>query len=462
MSDLEGLANLLLDQGLPEGEIVERLKLEIETFKRLSGEASRRLAEAVLAEVKQSRVKPSSPLFRRLLEASQSRVSMGRMGVGCRGEGDFYVHSLIADIASLGGLKPLLSPLALDDAGAVEHEGTVVVVAVDGTHSRLSRFPLIAGFHVARAALRDVYVKGAKPVALFDDLHLADDGDVGMLFDFVAGVSAVSELVGVPLISGSTLRVGGDMVIGDRMVSCVGAVGLLKSPELLAAKRRVKPGDLILMTEGAGGGTVATTAIYSGKPEALKETLNVRFLEVCQHLLDKGLHKLIHCMTDVTNGGIRGDAVSICREAKVGMIVDGEAFRMLINPKVLRLLEEEGVDPLGVSVDSLLVFAPEEHVETLLKEIRSLNVKVDVVGEVVAEPRKAYLREDGRLRELKPKFREAAYTLVKKLVGEEAEESFEELKARVEKAYREALAKRRLLVNLVKGLERGEAFEGSG
>ena len=52
---------------------------------------------------------------------------------------------------------------------------------------------------------------GADPVAMLSDLHLADDGDVGKLFDFTAGVCAVSELVDVPLVAGSTLRVGGDM-----------------------------------------------------------------------------------------------------------------------------------------------------------------------------------------------------------------------------------------------------------
>ena len=448
MSDLEGLANLLLDEGLPEEEVVGRLTLEIQTFKRIGKVRAERLAKAILAEVLRSRVKPSTKLFRRLLEPSKSGITMGAMGVGCRGEGDFYVHSLIAKVATLEGLKPLLGPLALDDAGAIEHGGMVLVVAVDGTHSRLSRFPLVAGFHVARAALRDVYVKGARPLALFDDLHLADDGDVGMLFDFVAGVSAISELTGVPLIAGSTLRVGGDMVVGDRMVSCVGAVGVVSNPQALAAKRNVKPGDLILMTEGAGGGTIATTAIYAGRPETLKETLNVRFLETCRFLLDSGLARLAHAMTDVTNGGIRGDAPSICKEAGVGMVIDEEAFRSLINPKVLSLLEEFSIDPLGVSVDSLLIFTPPEHADSFLKEVGRLGVKIDVVGEVLARPRKAYLHRQGGRVELKPKFRESAYTEVKKLVGETAEADFETLKERVFRAYREALSKRRLLVKL--------------
>lgn len=455
MSDLEGLANLLLDRGEKPRKILERLVLEIQTFKGFNRQKAERLAEAVLEEVYRSRVKPLNPLFRKLLEYSRSGVTMGLMGVGCRGEGDFYVHRLIARVASPQNVKPLLSPLALDDAGAVEHGGVIVVVAVDGTHSRLSKFPLIAGFHVARAALRDVYVKGARPLALFDDLHLADDGDVGMLFDFVAGVSAVSELTGVPLIAGSTLRVGGDMVVGDRMVSCVGAVGLASNPKALAAKRNVKPGDLILMTEGGGGGTIATAAIYAGKPEALKETLNVRFLETCEFLLSSRLAEKAHAMTDVTNGGIRGDAPSICSEARVGMVIDEEAFRRLINPEVLRLLEEQSIDPLGVSVDSLLIFTPARHADSLLREVRKLGVKIDLIGEVVARPRKAFLLAHGRKVELKPRFREAAYTKIKKLVGEEAEADVEELKAKVAKAYKEALAKRRLLIKTVRRLRRG-------
>ena len=71
---------------------------------------------------------------------------------------------------------------------------------------------------------------GADPIAMLSDLHLADDGDVGKLFDFTAGVCAVSELVDVPLVAGSTLRVGGDMVLGDRLVSAVGAVGISAVP----------------------------------------------------------------------------------------------------------------------------------------------------------------------------------------------------------------------------------------
>ena len=52
------------------------------------------------------------------------------------------------------------------------------------------------------------------------------------------------------------------MVLGDRLVSAVGAVGVSKYPP--TARKRAEAGDVILLTEGSGGGTISTTALYHG------------------------------------------------------------------------------------------------------------------------------------------------------------------------------------------------------
>jgi len=198
LTDLEGLANILLDRGLPLKQLESRLAAEVQTYKNTPRKNAERFAEAVIREVTLSRKEPKDRVLKKLFKFYRSHVAMGEMGVGSRGEGDIYVHNLIARLASAGVQPPLLGPISLDDAGAVYRGGVVVTVAVDGTHSRLSNFPFLAGFHVTRACLRDVYVKGAEPVALFDDLHLADDGDIGRLFDFIARANTVSNLIDVP------------------------------------------------------------------------------------------------------------------------------------------------------------------------------------------------------------------------------------------------------------------------
>lgn len=162
-----------------------------------------------------------------ILQPITSGVTMGEFGVGSRGIGDFYTHEKIAQV--IGKTSAVVDSSHLDDSGVVHAGGQYIVVTIDGMHSRLSDFPFLAGFHVARAALRDVYVMGARPIALLSDIHVADDGDVAKIFDHIAGITTVSELTGIPLVTGSTLRIGGDMVIGERMTGGVGAVGIAES-----------------------------------------------------------------------------------------------------------------------------------------------------------------------------------------------------------------------------------------
>lgn len=443
--DLEGFVRRGFKCDMAESEILNELSQLILRTKRIAPADAKELASAVIEEVRATSKEINEEFLKALLSYPQSNVTMGEIGVGSRGEGDFFVHRKIASIASSAS-SSFLSPESQDDAGAVSIGSDAVVVAVDGTHSRLSDYPFIAGFHVARASLRDVLVKGARPLALLDDLHLADDGDVSMLFEFVAGVSTICELTGIPLIAGSTLRVGGDMVIGDRMVSCVGTVGIAQIKDI-TARRRVKAGDAILMTEGAGGGTICTTAIYSGNHEVVMETLNISFIKACEALFP--LLSKIHAMTDVTNGGLRGDADQICEEAKVGMIFHESPIKKLVNPKVYELLKQHSVDYLGVSLDSLLIFAPKENVPEIVAAVSNAGVQIEVIGEVVAEPKESILIRGNEREILTPLFRESAYTTIKKMVGEQAPEDVEAKKRQIEAAYRAALQKRETVLRYI-------------
>jgi hydrogenase expression/formation protein len=322
--------------------------------------------------------------------------------------------------------------------------GQYITVTVDGMHSRLSDYPFLAGFHVTRAALRDVYVMGAKPVALLSDIHLADDGDVSKLFDHIAGIATVSELIGVPLITGSTLRIGGDMVIGDRLTGCVGAIGV---SEKLTPRKSARPKDVIMMTEGAGGGTVCSAALYYGQHEVVDETLNIKFLEASEALLKADLN--IHAMTDVTNGGIRGDAKEISYTAGVKLVFEEEKMRQLVNPRVLEMLEALEIDYLGVSIDALLIIAPPEEAEKIKRAIRDSGVAVDEIG-TVETGKGALLHMDGRETDFSPRFREAAYTPIKKAVGQDAQRDVAEMTRRVDEAAENAVEKKRRFIEKIR------------
>ncbi len=207
MSDLEGLTRRLIKKGYSEQQILERLIQEYQDYKDIDEGTALKYAKAVLEECQKSDITSiSEPFIKDLLDINKSNVSVGKQGVGCRGAGDFFVHKLIADLSETEK-KAFLSPSSLDDAGAVrmsdvemfkgesiDEKDLIVVSKMEGIHSRLSDFPFVCAFHVTRACLRDLYVKGAKPISIMIDAHLGDDADVAKLFDFMAGVSAISEI----------------------------------------------------------------------------------------------------------------------------------------------------------------------------------------------------------------------------------------------------------------------------
>jgi len=436
--DVEEYARKKITGGESETTIQEGLVDIIRAYKSVNHSYASALARAVIAEVKNT-----EGLSGDFFSFEPARVKMGEFGVGSRGKGDFFAHRQIARI--IGKTSASVGVDEMDDGGAVRAKGEYIVCTVDGMHSRLSDFPFLAGFHVTRATLRDAMVMGARPVMLFSDIHVGDDGDVAKIFDYTAGITTVGEAMNVPLVSGSTLRIGGDMVLGGRLTGCVGCVGVT---EHLTARKSTQAGDVLLMTEGAGGGTIATAGIYSGFPEVVEQTINLNFLTTCDTLMKSDAFRKVHAMTDVTNGGLRGDIYEMAETAQCRIIIDDANVASLVEPHVMAMLEDLKIDYLGVSLDALLIVAPPEAAGEICSIVRSAGVRIEQVGRVEAGKPEAVLISHGREQDFTPRFRESAYTPVKKVVDTEARD-FDEMKEGVLKASEAAIRKKeRVLARL--------------
>ncbi|MFX1500374.1 MAG: AIR synthase-related protein [Promethearchaeota archaeon] len=237
------------------------------------------------------------------------------------------------------------------------------------------------------------------------------------------------------------------MVIGNRLVGGISAVGVSNR---LLARRNIQVGDKILMTEGAGGGTITTTAIYSGNHDVVKETMNIKFLKACELILSLDYMDEIRAMCDVTNGGLRGDLYEINYEANCGVNIFEEKVRNLVNQNVLNMLRKVGVDYLGVSLDALLIYCSATVAEKIISDLKRINIKCDEIGYVDDSNQVFFTFSDENRKEILPKFRESAYTKIKQEVGEDTPELLEIMESDVEKAAINALEKRKKIIKFIK------------
>jgi len=123
----------------------------------------------------------------------------------------------------------------------------------------------------------------------------------------------------------------------------------------------------------------------------------------------------------------------------------------MVAPNVLNMLEALNIDPLGVSTDSLMLIAPQEIVGDIKKAVSKYDVAISEIGEVNNSGEPILIKEDATEEKLVPLFREAAYTKIKKLVGETTPEDFEQMKQKVQDASDAAIAKKEKVIKHILG-----------
>jgi hydrogenase expression/formation protein len=154
-------------------------------------------------------------------------------------------------------------------------------------------------------------------------------------------------------------------------------------------------------------------------------------------------------MTDVTNGGLRGDVYEMAETAKCRIVIEEENLRSLVEPEVLRMLDALDIDYLGVSLDALLVVAPPDAAERIIDVVKSAGVVMKKVGYVVKGPSDSKIMIDGQLKDFVPSFRESAYTPVKKVV-DKSRRDFDEMKKQVELSADAAVEKKIRVIEILK------------
>lgn len=185
---------------------------------------------------------------------------------------------------------------------------------------------------------------------------------------------------------------GGHTEITDavtRPVVCGMMAGSVRKRDLID-KRRMRPGDRVLLTKGAA---VEGTAIIARELGARLRTLGMRAEEIrsCRAFLDRisiipeaqqaARSPGTSAMHDVTEGGIATALEELSAAGGCGLRVDID--RIPVFPETRNICRLLGVHPLGlIGSGSLLICCRSKHADRLEGDLRRAGVQVTCIGEV--------------------------------------------------------------------------------
>jgi hydrogenase expression/formation protein HypE len=185
----------------------------------------------------------------------------------------------------------------------------------------------------------------------------------------------------VALIAGDTKVV--DKGKGDGMFITTAGIGVVET-KLAIAPASVQAGDVIVVSGDLGSHGIAVLSVREGlefESPILSDTAPL--WEPVEALLKAGIE--VHCLRDLTRGGLASALNEIASARGVGMRVEEAAIP--VADAVRGACEILGLDPLYVANEGRFVaFVPEAQADRLVEILRSFPISAQAVriGEVVA------------------------------------------------------------------------------
>ena len=234
-----------------------------------------------------------------------------------------------------------------------QHETDSAVVALPGgrlaftTDSFVVRPLFFPGGDIGSLAVHgtvnDLAMAGAEPVALSAAFILEEGLEMETLRRVVDSMAQAARRAGVRIVTGDTKVV--ERGHADQMFITTAGVGALIQDEELAPWR-VAPGDEVLLSGDIGRHGMAVMSAREGlalESEILSDSAPVHGEAL--GLLRGGIG--VHCMRDLTRGGLASAVIEIARAA--GVRVTLEEDRIPVREDVRAACELLGFDPLYVA-----------------------------------------------------------------------------------------------------------------
>jgi hydrogenase expression/formation protein HypE len=277
-------------------------------------------------------------------------------------EGLFLPAFIAADVAP--SPAPRLSPP--HDSAVLPSQAGRLALTTDSYVVHPLFFP---GGDIGRLAVygtvNDLAMAGAKPEYLTAGFILEEGLPMETLRRVVASMAEATRTAGVRIVTGDTKVV--DRGKGDGIFINTAGIGWVPlGVEISPA--RVRPGDAILLSGDLGRHGVAIMSVREGLQfEGALESDCAPLAELVEAILATGAD--IHCLRDLTRGGLAAALNEIALDARLGVELDEAAIP--VTEPVAAACELLGLDPLYVANEGRLVaFVPELSADRVLEAMR--------------------------------------------------------------------------------------------
>jgi len=228
--------------------------------------------------------------------------------------------------------------------------------------------------------VNDLAMCGARPLYLSAGFILEEGLPMELLRTIVDSMRTAAESAGVQLVTGDTKVV--DKGKGDGVFINTAGIGAVKSAaEITPAS--VRPGDAILVSGDLGAHGVAILSVREGLEfEAPIESDTAPLWTPVEALLEAGIE--IHCLRDLTRGGLASAVNEIAGAAHLGMQLTESAVP--VREVVRGACEILGLDSLYVANEGRFVaFVPEQEAAHALDILRGISISANAarIGRVV-------------------------------------------------------------------------------